>query len=293
MNDWISRPAFPGFCSISDMPLLQPSGRRGPAHTGTHPSQRGADRLPHSWADATPGSHTAVRSETGERPRPRPDTENHEDPSLRALPLHSWRRRTELEASCDISSPPQGPKPLVMPFELVPLAPWPFLPSAHLVVPWVVLAPLCARCGEACSFGSPKPSSAQAFPSHSLRPLGPSVPPVGLVRGQQGRGCAREWRVSWAGWDRAPPSAGICNHLELTPTSRQPSSLCWGHSASVTDGPVCQLPRDLTQDPNRSAFLEGRTVSPLLPFLKAGAADETISVQDAFIPVLHALYLPP
>ena len=42
------------------------------------------------------------------------------------------------------------------------------------------------------------------------------------------------------------PSAGICNHLAPTPTSRKQSSRCWGHCASMADGHMCQLPRDLS-----------------------------------------------
>lgn len=43
-----------------------------------------------------------------------------------------------------------------------------------------------------------------------------------------------------------PNPAGICNHLALTPTRMKQSSPCWGHCASMADGHVCQLPRDLS-----------------------------------------------
>lgn len=44
----------------------------------------------------------------------------------------------------------------------------------------------------------------------------------------------------------------------------------------MADGHVCQLPRDLTEDPNRSAFLEGRAFSPSLLLLNAEPVDKTI-----------------
>lgn len=44
----------------------------------------------------------------------------------------------------------------------------------------------------------------------------------------------------------------------------------------MADGHVCQLPRDLREAPNRSAFLEGRTFSPFLLLLNAEPVDKTI-----------------
>lgn len=43
----------------------------------------------------------------------------------------------------------------------------------------------------------------------------------------------------------------------------------------MADGHVCQLPRDLREAPNRSAFLEGRTSSPFLLLLNAEPVDKT------------------
>lgn len=172
----------------------------------------------------------------------------HEYPSLRVLPPHSWRRMKKPRASYNILYSSQESQPPVMPFELALFAPWPFLPNVHLVVPWVVLAPQCAWCGEACSFGS----TTLPVPRLSLPILCSSrVPPC-----------------PWWGWWRVieaegehgnfkcpvlletnppyPNPAGICNHLALTSTSRKQNSPCWGHCASMADGHVCQLPRDLS-----------------------------------------------
>lgn len=71
------------------------------------------------------------------------------------------------------------------------------------------------------------------------------------------------------------PSVDICNHLAPMPTAGRELPLL-GHCANMADGHVCQLPRDLREDPNRSAFLEGRAFSPFLLLLNAEPVGKTI-----------------
>ena len=159
------------FCSISNMQWRQPSDvgmhmhacARARTHTHTHTHTHKPTWWTHShtarqrWPLAQTLSSNRRRGWTSPL---RADVENHEAPPpefLLCIPGGGWQSPGHhLLPYVSLSRA----WPCVMLSELVWFVPRPFLPSVHLAVPWVVLAPWPAGCGKACSLGSPNPSSA-------------------------------------------------------------------------------------------------------------------------------------
>lgn len=257
------------FCSISNVQLLQPSREPGHAHGHT-------DTLVHRWgrrpfhATQQRGPQTHVQQRNTSQ---RPDVDRDECLSLPAARPHCCRmteKRHCGHSHCTLRGTDPLQRPLSWYYLCLRLS---FQESIWLCLGWSWLRHMLDVAG----------------PVHLAVPGLQCVPSLIPLPAAPGHLHTLWWEWGWWAWQgmgvgtvsalwclgqMSPPQTYATTWHLCPPAGRELPLL--GHCASMADGHVCQLPRDLREAPNRSAFLEGRTFSPFLLLLNAEPVDKTI-----------------